>query len=72
VLATKGLVLGKLEGHHGIKIRSMNQMATSLEYDPTTRLRNSSQDWNGPMGECVNKPMKKQKSESFLLKLHHL
>jgi len=51
VLATKGLVLGKLEGHHGSKIMSMNQMAIGLENNPTTRLRNSSQDWNGPMGK---------------------
>jgi hypothetical protein len=38
-------------------------MATSLEYDPTTRLRNSSQDWNGPMGKkCwrTNEKTKKQ------------
>jgi len=51
VPTTKGLVLGKLEGHHGTKIKSMNQMATGLENDPTTRLRNSSQDWNGLRGK---------------------
>jgi len=50
VPATKGLILGKLEGHHGTKIRSMNQVATSLENDPTSKFRNSSQDWNGVKG----------------------
>jgi len=29
----------------------MNQMATGSKNDPTTRLRNSSQDWNGPGGK---------------------
>jgi hypothetical protein len=51
VLATKGLVLGKIEKHHGIKMKNMNQMATDSKNDPTTRLRNSSQDGNGPMSK---------------------
>jgi len=71
VLATKGLILGKLEVHHGTKIKSMNQMAISSENDPT-RLRNSSQDYNGLGVKSVDRTMKKLKSDSFLLKLHHL
>jgi hypothetical protein len=51
VLTTKGLGLGNLEGHHGIKIKNMSQMATGSKNDPTTRLRNSSQDGNGPKGK---------------------
>ncbi len=50
MLTTKGLVLGKPEGHHGIKIRNMSQMATSSKNDPIG-LRNSSQDGNGPKGK---------------------
>jgi hypothetical protein len=63
VLATKGLGLGKLEGHHGIKIRNTSQMAIGSKNDPTTGLRNSSQDGNGPRVKvkCVDIPMKKTK-----------
>ncbi len=72
VPTTKQVVLGKLEGHHGTKIKNMSQMATCLENDPTVGPRNSSQDGNGPKGKNVDGPMKKLKSGSFLLKLHHL
>ncbi len=72
MLATKGVVLGKLERHRGIKIMSMNQMVIGLENDPTTRPRIHPKMGMGPRVKNVNGPMKKLKSESFLLELHHL
>jgi hypothetical protein len=74
VLATKGLVLGKLEGHDGINIRNMSQMAIGSKNDPTKGLKIHPKMGMGPgvRVKCVNGPMKKLKSESFLFKLHHL
>jgi hypothetical protein len=46
VLATKGLVYKNLKGIMGLRSRT-----TSSKNDPTTWLRNSSQDGNGPRGK---------------------
>jgi len=47
-------------------------MAISSKNDPTIGLKNSSQDGNGPKGKMRQWTNEKLKSESFLLKLHHL
>jgi hypothetical protein len=51
VPATKGMVLGKFERHHGTKIKNMSKMVTGSENDPTIGLKNSSQDGNGHRGK---------------------
>jgi hypothetical protein len=47
-------------------------MVIGLENDPTSGPRIHPKMGMGPWVKNVNKPMKKLKSESFLLELHHL
>jgi hypothetical protein len=69
---TTRVVLGKFERHCGIKIKSVNQMVTGSKNDPTIGSRIHPKMGMGTGVKNINKPMKKLKSESFLLGFHHL
>jgi hypothetical protein len=71
VSTTKGLVLGKLEGHHGTKIRTLVKWLLVQKMIQQQGLEIHPKMGMGPRVKCVNGPMRKLKSESFILELHH-
>ncbi len=63
MLATKGLVFGKLEGHHGTKIRTLVKLLLVQKMIQRHGLKIHPKMGMGPKVKCVDGPMKKLKSE---------
>jgi hypothetical protein len=72
VLATKGLVLGKLERHHGTKIKTLVKWLLVQKMIQHQGLEIHPKMGMDPRVKCVDGPMRKLKNESFLFELHHL
>jgi len=63
VLATKGMVFGKLERHHGTKIRTLVKWLLVQKMIQQHGLKIHPKMRMGPRVKCVDGPMKKLKSE---------